>query len=66
MDTTPEKSPLTAPAGSPEADAENHRYVGHAIPWYVRALWLGFWVLCIWYVLRWLIPALKLEMVSPP
>jgi hypothetical protein len=51
---------------SPEAEGKNHRYVGNAIPWYVRVIWLGFWILCILYILRWLIPALKVEIVSPP
>jgi hypothetical protein len=66
METNSPSSQPMAPAGSPQAEAENHHYVGAAIPWYVRVLWLGFWVLCIWYILSWLIPALKLEMVSPP
>jgi hypothetical protein len=66
METKTPDTPPPAPPHSPEAEAVNHSYIGHVIPWYVRALWLGFWVLCIWYVLRWLIPALKLEMVSPP
>ena len=68
--TTPPDAPSpTTPMPPADADykpGEYHRYVGHAIPWYVRALWLGFWILCIWYVLTWLIPALKLEMVAPP
>lgn len=51
---------------SPEVEAQSHNYVGHAIPWYVRLIWLGFWILCIAYILQWLIPALKTEIVSPP
>ena len=51
---------------SPEIEAKNHSYVGNAIPWYVRFLWLGFWVLCILYVFQWLIPALKKEIINPP
>jgi hypothetical protein len=50
----------------PEVESKNHAYVGNAIPWYVRALWLGFWVLCVAYVFRWLLPALKVEIVNPP
>lgn len=60
------QGPAQPPPGSAEAEGKNHRYVGHAIPWYVRLLWVGFWMLCIWYVLRWLLPALKVEIVSPP
>ncbi len=51
---------------SPESEGKNHSYVGHAIPWYVRLIWLGFWILCIAYILRWLVPALKVELINPP
>jgi len=51
---------------APETEAKNHSYVGNTIPWYVRLLWLGFWVLCIAYVFQWLIPALKKEIIHPP
>ena len=51
---------------SPEAEGRFHAYVGNAIPWYVRLLWVGFWVLCVSYILTWLVPALKTELVKPP
>lgn len=66
MEANTPSQTATAPPNSPQAEAKNHCYVGHVIPWYVRLMWLGFWILCIWYVLRWLIPALKLEIMSPP
>lgn len=65
MEAKPTNPAAPAPK-TPEADAEYHSYVGHVIPWYVRLCWLGFWILFLWYVFRWLIPALKREMVSPP
>jgi len=49
-----------------DVEAKNHRYVGHAIPWYVRLIWVGFWVLAVFYVLRWLVPAFRTEIVTPP
>lgn len=51
---------------SPEAEGRYHSYVGSAIPWYVRLLWLVFWVLSIAYVISYLLPALQQEVVSPP
>lgn len=51
---------------SAEAEARNHAYRGNAIPWYVRLIWIGYWILAIAYVLQWLIPALKTEIANPP
>lgn len=47
---------------TPLDDRRFHRYVGNRIPWYVRALWIGFWIFALWYVLRFLIPALQIEL----
>ena len=43
-----------------------HSYVGHAIPWYVRVLWILFWCFAAWYVISLLLPALDAELLSPP
>jgi hypothetical protein len=43
-----------------------HAYVGNAIPWYVRLIWLLFWCGAIAYVVTWLLPALQTELLSPP
>jgi hypothetical protein len=43
-----------------------HSYVGHAIPWFVRLLWILFWCYAIWYVIAGLMPALDSELLSPP
>jgi hypothetical protein len=51
---------------TPETDSKYHAYIGNVIPWYVRLLWVGFWILCISYILTWLVPALKTELVRPP
>jgi hypothetical protein len=51
---------------APEIEAKNHAYLGNVIPWYVRLLWVGFWILCVAYILRWLVPALKSEIANPP
>jgi hypothetical protein len=32
---------------TPTADSQFHRYTSNAIPWFVRLIWLGFWVFAI-------------------
>lgn len=47
------------------AEAENqfHMYRGNDIPWYVRLMWLGFWILTVIYVIRYLFPAIQAELL---
>ena len=51
---------------TPEQDHVWHFYQGNEIPWYVRAIWIGFWIFAIWYVIQNLFPALQIELISPP
>jgi hypothetical protein len=51
---------------TPETENRSHRYVGNAIPWYVHVMWVSFWLLAVFYVLRYLLPALQREFLSPP
>ena len=44
---------------SAQAENQHHNYIGNDIPWYVRLLWVGFWVWAIWYVIRYAIPMAK-------
>jgi len=58
---------MSVPESPPaEVENQNHRYVTNAIPWFVHLLWLLFWMLAIWYVLSFLFPAMRAELVSPP
>jgi len=43
-------------AGAVE-ERQFHTYVTHRIPWYVRAMWVGFWIGLAWYVVKYAIPA---------
>lgn len=54
------------PAGSAEAENQYHDYVTNRIPWYVRLIWIGFWVFAVYYVIRYLFPNLQVELLSPP
>ena len=47
---------------SAESEHQYHHYTGSRIPWYVRLLWLGFWVFAIAYTIRYLFPAVQVEL----
>ena len=51
---------------SPEMESRWHGYVGNRIPWYVRFIWLLFWVYAVYYTIAYLFPTLQVEIVSPP
>ena len=42
-----------------------HSYTGNAIPWFVRGLWILFWCCAVAYVIVWLLPALRSELLPP-
>lgn len=50
---------------SAEAENRHHAYVGTRIPWYVRLLWLLFWIFAIYYTLAYAIPAIQESFTSP-
>jgi hypothetical protein len=56
---TPENTPA-------EIEHQHHSYVGNTIPWYVRAIWIGFWIFAIVYTIRYLFPALQIELFERP
>ncbi len=43
-------------------EGQFHAYTGNEIPWYVRLMWLGFWILAIVYTIRFLFPAVQREL----
>jgi hypothetical protein len=47
---------------SAEAEHQYHYYTGNRIPWYVRLMWLGFWIFAIAYTIRFLFPAVRIEL----
>ena len=46
----------------PDVEHQHHDYVSNAIPWYVRAIWIGFWIFTVYYTIRYLFPAMQLEL----
>ena len=51
---------------TPEQEHAYHYYRGNEIPWYVRVIWLGFWIFTVVYILRYFFPAMQTELVLPP
>jgi hypothetical protein len=47
-----------------ETDTQYHHYTGNRIPWYVRVIWLGFWIFAIAYTIRYLFPAIRTELIQ--
>lgn len=47
---------------TPQNDQRFHDYVGNDIPWYVRAIWIGFWIFAVAYTILFLFPALRVEL----
>lgn len=59
-------APSAAEPPTPEQDLRYHTYVSHVIPWYVRLIWLLFWIFAIGYVVSYFLPALQTELLTPP
>lgn len=51
---------------SPQAEHRYHHYTGNRIPWYVRLIWLLFWCFAVYYVVVYLFPSIRVELVAPP
>jgi hypothetical protein len=49
-----------------EEEQKYQSYVGNDIPWYVRLIWVLFWIMTIWYVVYNMLPAIPVELSSPP
>jgi len=64
QETSTEEAPV--PTTSAEVEHRWHSYLGSRIPWYVRFIWLMYWVFAVYYTITFLFPALQIEIVSPP
>ncbi len=40
-------------------DSRYHTYTTHSIPWFIRVMWVGFWIGMIWYIVKYAIPMAK-------
>ena len=64
LDTAAEDVPVEQ--SEPTAENRWHGYVGNRIPWYVRLIWLGFWIFAVYYAISYLFPKLQTEILNPP
>ena len=62
--TTTEKPP--ADEYTAEAEHRFHDYTTNRIPWYVRLMWVMFWISAVYYTLHYLFPAMRIELHLPP
>lgn len=54
-----EQKPTETDGPTPDQDSTYHTYTTHRIPWYIRVMWIVFWVGLIWYIVKWGIPSAK-------
>ncbi len=47
-----------------ESDDQYHHYTGNRIPWYIRLMWLGFWLFAVAYTIRYLFPSIQVELFT--
>lgn len=52
------------PDDTPQAEHRHHTYQTHHIPFYVRLMWVGFYLLAIYYVGRYMFPSIQEELRS--
>lgn len=63
---TPPINPTPAPPDSPVGEGRYHTYRTHAIPIVVHLSWVLFWIGAVYYLVNFLLPALRVELVNPP
>ena len=51
---------------TPEQEHVYHQYRGNVFPWYVRVIWIGFWIFTVYYIITYFFPAMQVELISPP
>jgi hypothetical protein len=56
---------MSVETSSPEEEGRHHNYTSSVIPWYVRLMWLLFWLFVAWYSVRFLWPAIQAELLKP-
>ncbi len=42
-----------------EKESTFHTYTTHRIPWYIHAIWIGYFIALVWYVIQYAIPSAK-------
>ena len=47
-----------------EVEHQYHSYTGNRIPWYVRLIWLLFWIFAVYYMVVYVVPTMQVELLS--
>jgi len=52
---------MSKPTSETPRDPETrfHTYTTHRIPWFVRFIWICFWIGLVWYIVALAIPSAK-------
>ena len=64
-DTEEPKVPRAPEDTSAVVESRFHTYVGNRIPWYVRMIWVFFWIFAVYYVITYLFPDLQTTIFNP-
>ena len=56
----------SAAAGSPAAESQFHTYRTNKIPVAVHLIWILFWTGAVYYLVNYMLPALRVELITPP
>jgi hypothetical protein len=48
-----------------EQESKYHSYASIRIPWYVHLIWILFWCMVVYYVVRYLAPSVETELLNP-
>jgi len=54
---------MTVEHTAPEHEARHHTYTSNVIPWYVRLIWILFWIFVIYYGVKYFLPAIQEELL---
>ncbi len=49
-----------------DAEARHLTYTSNVIPWFIRLMWVVFWIFAIWYAVSFFLPAIQRDLVTPP
>lgn len=47
-----------------QSEHQHHHYRSNEIPWWLRGIWIGFWIFAVYYTIKYLVPALQLELFT--
>lgn len=54
---------MTVENTTPEVETRHHTYTSNVIPWYVRLIWVLFWIFVVYYGIKYFLPAIQEELL---